>query len=237
MNISLQLPKHTLSRPMDPSRLAEVLWQLSDICSSMELHTIGTGLGGEAIYGVTLGRKDAPAVAYVGGTTPEDWLTTGLLVRFITEYCRLLSEGGRLYGVHVPNLFTGRKICICPRLCWHTDIRHAFAPSAVPERFPEAAALGQYLAYQDAGMLFSLRAGEEGAFHASTSPRSPVTGRLLSRMSGLPTVSGEALGDWFVSSGGRLGFCASLGVPFSEDGYYEAYAMVREALFSAPLLI
>jgi len=168
------------TRPLEYEKYKNLLWELSDTFSCCQLHTVGTTAGGHSIYAVSLGAEgDLRSVAYVGGIDGADWISTAILLRFITDYCLLHADGSKLYSVHLPYLYANRRICVCPRLncdgaeavrmgaenpaCRNglgTDIAEAFSypdAAAVPaEKCPEASALRQYLQFQNPALLITL---------------------------------------------------------------------------------
>lgn len=253
----------TLTRPLAYEDYRAFLWQLSDTFPAMHLQTIGTSAAGRSLYAVSAGEEgDLPTVVYAG----SDWLSTAVLLRFLTEYGTLLSENGRLYRVHLPYLFAHRRICVCPVLCPDAmepaagegmvncagaDISAYFAPDdrntvsrEIPERCPEATALKQYLLFGEPSLFCLLHCGDsEGlSIPSQSASRAGTVGRLLSRMLTTPALHAAcdpvlSIPAWYAGESGHLAYGISLGSGKEEDSFYRGYAAVRELLFSAPLLV
>ncbi|MBQ8641722.1 MAG: hypothetical protein IJ480_05835 [Clostridia bacterium] len=259
-------PQHTLARPMSYEAYKSRLWNLAERFPVCQLQTIGVTAAGRSLYAMSVGGEgDLPSAAYIGGISGGDWLSAAVLLRFLEEYSRLLEENGRLYRVHLPALFTRRRICVCPMVNWDAaelfrekgeenpdsyrnglgaDLTAFFADGKeAPEKCPEAVALRQYLLYQTPGVLVCVRGGGKGGLTIpkQPSPRAGAVGRLLSRMLTLPEYgepdTSAAIPAWYAAESGRPAYCVSLGESGGEDSFYRGYAAVRELLYSAPLLI
>lgn len=196
-----------LTRPLSYESFREHLWALTERYSCCRLQTVGQSAGGRSLYAVSLGEEGAvPALVYAGGFSPSDWLMSAVLLRFLEEYAVLLAEGERLYRIHLPVLYTRRRICVLPMAnpdafadqpdtaATEPDYRNG-AGAEIPayfsaaethpvEKCPESAAIRQYLLWQSPDLLCVFGTGEENRLTIPTQPssRSEVTGRLLARM-------------------------------------------------------
>lgn len=106
------------SRPLEQAQLNELLQNLQEAYPRIfTVHTIGTSLQGEPIPAVVLGNpENSRSIVYTGGIDGSDWLSTSLLMRFISDYCHFLKDGRRLYSISIPYLYANRAIYVIPRL-------------------------------------------------------------------------------------------------------------------------
>ncbi len=250
-----------LERPMTREAYRKWLWTLLQEEQLLHPETVGVTAGGETIYGVSVG-EGGPCVVYYGGLYRGDWLSTAVLLGFLVEYSRKMREGGWLYRVHLPQLYAHRRLCVCPALNidgmgmaytgngengWGVDIRQYFEADGgkegvpVPERCPEGSVWQQYLHYKEPGLLLGINGMGKAQVKVPSqpSPRAGTTGRLLSGMVHVSTsAENEAIPAWYGKESGQPSYEIGLGLDKEEqDVYHKAYAMVREMLFTAPLLI
>ncbi len=106
------------SRPLEQMQMTEILQTLWETYPrTFTVHTIGTSIQGETIPAVVLGNPgNSRGVVYVGGIDGSDWLSTSILMRFISDYCRFLKDGRRLYSISLPYLYANRAVYVIPRL-------------------------------------------------------------------------------------------------------------------------
>ena len=209
--------------------------------------------------------KASYAALYVGGAEEGDWVSTAICLRFLRDYCVFRAENRRLYGVHLPYLWENRTIYVIP--CLHPDgmytakrsqsllprpqslsIRESFLPGMPLSRTdgamtpPETAAFCQFCLVTETRLLLHLTSsGENGICTVphSTS-RAATIGKLLARMASYPFAACEGQRSpvsWYTEEIHRPAFRIALGRDRLEVGYYYGYAALREALFSAPLLL
>lgn len=209
--------------------------------------------------------KASYAALYVGGAEEGDWVSTAICLRFLRDYCVFRAEKRRLYGVHLPYLWENRTIYVIP--CLHPDgmytakrsqsllprpqplsIRESFLPGMPLSRTdgamtpPETAAFCQFCLVTETRLFLHLTSsGENGICTVphSTS-RAATIGKLLARMASYPFAACEGQRSpvsWYTEEIHRPAFRIALGGDRSEVGYYYGYAALREALFSAPLLL
>ncbi len=262
----LLMPVHLHTAPAITHRFSyddfcSLLWELSRSFPGLRHETIGSSAGGRSLYALSIGGEgDLPSVLYAG----TDWLSAAVLLRFLTEYSTLLAEGGRIYRVHLPALFAGRRISVCPIIspdamepCLRrggtggltnalgADIASFFTdtPDAPPEKCPEAMALRQYLLYGEASLFCLLTGGETDGLQipAQPSSRAGTVGRLLARMLTSSVTSADSpvlsVPAWYAAETGHPAYGLTLGVTEEETCFHRAYAAVRELLYSAPLLL
>ncbi|MBQ8402647.1 MAG: hypothetical protein IJX14_12045, partial [Clostridia bacterium] len=143
------------------------------------------------------------------------------------------------------------------------DIAEHFtdSPPEVPEKCPEAAALRQYLLYGEPALFCTIRCGSSVRLDIPPQPaaRAGTVGRLLTRMLADTDTSDTTTRDaitrdtitrdtitsapitripaWYAAGGGHLAYGITLREDGGEEGFYRAYASVRELLYSAALLI
>lgn len=260
------MPVHLHAAPAITHRFSyddycSLLWELSRSFSGVRHETIGSSAGGRSLYALSIGGEgDLPSVLYAGA----DWLSAAVLIRFLTEYSTLLAEGGRIYRVHLPALFAGRRILVCPvlnpdamepGLCRSgtvgltnavgADIASFFtdSPDAPPEKCPEAMALRQYFLFAEASMFCLLTGGEVDGLQIPVQPssRAGTVGRLLARMltSSVTPADSAVLSvpAWYAAETGHPAYGVTLGITEEETCFHRAYAAVRELLYSAPLLV
>lgn len=256
-----------LTRPQPYETFSEQLWTLTERYACCRLQSIGQSAGGRSLYAVSIGGEgELPALVYAGGFSAADWLSSALLLRFLEEYARLLTEGGRLYRIHLPGLYARRRICVLPmanpdafaappdsdrqtpdfRNGAMTDILLYFGEQAEMypvEKCPESAAIRQYLRFQAPALFCVFGTGSENRLTVPPQPssRAESTGRLLARMSAAE-VSKEpsplsAVPAWYGAESGRPSYEATIGDDGTEDRFLSAYAGFREMLFTAPLLL
>ena len=98
------------NRPLEQTQLNQLLLHLKESYPHIfTIHTIGTSLQGEPIPAVVLGSPgNTRGVVYTGGIDGSDWLSTSLLMRFISDYCCFLKDGRRLYSISIPYLYRNR---------------------------------------------------------------------------------------------------------------------------------
>lgn len=77
--------------------------------------TLGKSLVGRELPLITVGTGEK-SVLYVGSHHGMEWITSVLLLRYADEVGRLLSEGGKIFGVDAARLFEKRRVCIVPML-------------------------------------------------------------------------------------------------------------------------
>ncbi len=78
---------------------------------------IGRSILGRSIFCIRLGKYDAPASAlYIGAHHGSESITSGLLLRYINEFCEYKREGLSTCGYSVPFIFCERCVYVVPML-------------------------------------------------------------------------------------------------------------------------
>ena len=104
-----------LNLPIDHSRMMEILDEFTLKYNFLSVGSIGNSIMGRSIPIVKLGKGDK-RVIYIGAHHGSEWLTCGLLLRFINEYCELYCSDGAVEGVFVEKLYDGVEINVIPML-------------------------------------------------------------------------------------------------------------------------
>jgi Predicted carboxypeptidase len=118
-----------------------------------------------------------------------------------------------------------------------------------PESEPETAALCNFLRFNDVKMILTLHTQGEEIYYTSgetTAPRSAAIGNLIAKMTGYTLASPEGMAayggltDWYIKEFNRPSFTIECGkgtnpLPLSHN--FKIYSRIREALFTAPILI
>lgn len=77
--------------------------------------TLGKSLVGRELPLIAVGSGEK-SVLYVGTHHGMEWITSVLLLRYLNEVGKLLSEGGKIFGVDAEHLFSRRKVYVVPML-------------------------------------------------------------------------------------------------------------------------
>lgn len=98
----------------------------------IDIFEIGRSIRGRSIYCVRLGNVSAPVTAlYVGSHHGAESVTTGILLRYVNEFCEYKRTSGRAYGYSVPFIFCERCVYVIPML--NPDGVEIAASGASPE--------------------------------------------------------------------------------------------------------
>lgn len=83
----------------------------------IDVFEIGKSIRGRAIYCIRLGNVSAPVtVLYVGSHHGAESITSGLLLRYVNEFCEFKRTSRRVYGYSVPFTFCERCVYVVPML-------------------------------------------------------------------------------------------------------------------------
>lgn len=77
--------------------------------------TIGRSLVGRELPLITIGRGEK-SVLYVGTHHGMEWITSVLLLRYLSDMGKILAEGGRIFGVDAERMFEKRTVYVVPML-------------------------------------------------------------------------------------------------------------------------
>lgn len=100
---------------MDYETMMERLNALAEQYPFLSVTYLGESVLGRGIPLVTLG-KGKKTVLYVGAHHGMEWVTSWILLRMITEYCRAYENGEIVEGCNVRVLFETRTLCLVPML-------------------------------------------------------------------------------------------------------------------------
>lgn len=183
-------PTPSFHTPRTYYEAAELLWSLHD---SFSIESIGTSATGKCLYALSVGESSAPAVVYAGA----DLFSAVELLHFALSLPTLLAKPPTLHRIHLPTLFSHRRLCICPFLCpdvleGPTTLTNGFgvflpdcfdpAQQVLPEKAPEAVALRQYLAYMEPELFCVFQHANTAGLYPTTThmPIDHLLARLLS---------------------------------------------------------
>ena len=104
--------------PIDYRTLMNTLQIFSDRYPFVGITYMGTSVLGRGIPMVSMGgqRGSCKSVLYVGAHHGMEHITTGVLLKFINDYCEIAKEGGHAYNVAVGRLLRSRTIHVIPQL-------------------------------------------------------------------------------------------------------------------------
>ena len=93
----------------------EIIEDFSKKYEFLSIGNLGNSIFDRHIPIIKLGSGEK-RVIYVGAHHGSEWITSGLLLRFINEYCELYKSGGSIDGISVENLFKNVEINVIPML-------------------------------------------------------------------------------------------------------------------------
>lgn len=262
----LTFPNPICERTADYTYLTECLGILEMKYSTVRVTGIGESMLGRSIYAVSLGNPDMPGVLYIGGVGAQDSHSTAALVRFVSDYADFLDRGKRMYGVSMSYLSTARSITVIPMLNpdgisiarttavplhnisvppeeWQGNARNAdlMADFENAQREPETEAVTGFVrTVGNVNLCLTMHPAHPGISYNPNAARAVPVGRLLARMIGCDvTKSASGIAEWFARETGNPAYtCAAYENRTTRpDGYITLYAAMREALFSAALLV
>ena len=107
-----------ITKPIDYKYLMSTLQDYSERYPFIGITYVGTSVLGRGIPMVTLGdsSRRRKSILYVGCHHGMEWITTGILLRFIEEYCNAYEIGRYVCNVSIPRLYQRRCIHIIPQL-------------------------------------------------------------------------------------------------------------------------
>ena len=111
-------PLTPVEAPIDYKYLMNTMQEYSERYPFIGITYVGTSVLGRGIPMVTLGDSGhrRKSILYVGCHHGMEWITTGVLLRFIEEYCNAYEDGRCVCNVSVPRLYQRRCIHIIPQL-------------------------------------------------------------------------------------------------------------------------
>ena len=114
---SIIVPYGTMVVPMDIYYTYDILERqiqgLKARYPFIEVGSIGNSVLGKTIYYIRLGRGPRE-VFYNASHHANEWITTGVVMKFAENYSRAYSVGGSIRGYNIPELFNNNSIYIVP---------------------------------------------------------------------------------------------------------------------------
>ena len=110
-----------LRHPIDHAAMMSVLEEFASRYSWMSVTILGESILGKHIPMIRLGDfenegREKHRVLYIGAHHGMEWITTGLLLRFVNEYCELIKSDGMAEGVRAIRLRERCGIYVIPML-------------------------------------------------------------------------------------------------------------------------
>lgn len=104
-----------MNTPMGYDKMSEILECFVQKYNFISLGCLGKSIFDRKIPIIKLGEGDK-RILYIGGHHGSEWITCGILLRFINEYCELYKSNGRIDGIDIESLYHGVEINIVPML-------------------------------------------------------------------------------------------------------------------------
>lgn len=104
-----------LKAPVDYNRMMEIIEHFAERYDFISIGNLGNSIFDRRIPIIKLG-EGKKRVIYIGGHHGSEWITCGLLFRFINEYCELYKSSGRVEGMSVDALYQTVELNIIPML-------------------------------------------------------------------------------------------------------------------------
>ena len=101
--------------PVDHNRMMEIIETFAEKYDFISIGNLGNSIFDRRIPIIKLG-EGKKRVIYIGGHHGSEWITCGLLLRFINEYCELYKSGGRVEGMSIDTLYQTVELNIIPML-------------------------------------------------------------------------------------------------------------------------
>lgn len=115
MNRAELLPKDPLTDPFDYERMMECIRALADTYSFFDFSYLGKSVLGRPIPCVRIGSGNR-TVLYVGAHHGMEWITSAVLIRFLSDLCRCIPENRPVYRIQPSVLLTVCSLTIIPML-------------------------------------------------------------------------------------------------------------------------
>ena len=104
-----------MKTPIDYNKMTEIIEEFSQKYDFLQIGKLGNSVFDRPIPLLKLGNGEK-RVIYIGSHHGSEWITSGLLLRFINEYCELYKTNGSVEGISVENIFKSVEINIIPML-------------------------------------------------------------------------------------------------------------------------
>lgn len=104
-----------LKSPINHNFMIKTIEQFLQRYDFIQIGNLGTSIFERDIPIVKLGNGEKKVI-YIGSHHGSEWITSGLLLRFINEYCELYKSGGNVSGILIKDIFDSVELNIVPML-------------------------------------------------------------------------------------------------------------------------
>ncbi len=102
--------------PTDHKKMMSAVNALGEKYPFLSVTFIGNSILGKSIPMITVGNEEAKNVLYVAAHHGMEWITSALLLQFTDDYCSLIKNGEKVFGISSKVLFETRAVSIIPML-------------------------------------------------------------------------------------------------------------------------
>lgn len=103
-------------RPYDYAYTVERMNRLLKNYPSLHALTLGKSVFGRPIPCLRIGETTAPSVLYVAAHHGMEWITTGILLTYLEDFCRLAGTERHVYGIRPSCIVKNRCLYFVPLL-------------------------------------------------------------------------------------------------------------------------
>ena len=104
-----------MSSPIDYNRMWEILDAFSENYEFLSFADIGKSIFDRRIPVIRFGEGEKK-ILYIGAHHGSEWITSGLLLRFVNELSELYRSDGQVAGIRISELFNKVELNILPML-------------------------------------------------------------------------------------------------------------------------
>ncbi|MBQ7293010.1 MAG: M14 family metallocarboxypeptidase [Clostridia bacterium] len=104
-----------LDSPIDYQKLTCVINDFFEKYNFISIGYLGKSILGRDIPIIKLGDGKSKVI-YISAHHGSEWITTGVMLRFINEYCELYKSCGNVEGIRIETLYKNVEINIVPML-------------------------------------------------------------------------------------------------------------------------
>lgn len=101
--------------PLTHDEMMKQIAKLQEAYPFFSVTSIGRSLVGRELPLITVGKGDKK-VLYVGTHHGMEWITSILLLKYLADVGKTISEGGRIFGVDAERIFSSRTVYVVPML-------------------------------------------------------------------------------------------------------------------------
>lgn len=110
-------PIISVNKPVTNKTITQHFDIFHDRYDFFESFEIGKSIRGRPIMATRLGDvKAKTSILYVGAHHGMEWITSGILLRYINEYCEAYKNEHTMYGINTSLLYSKRSIYVVPLL-------------------------------------------------------------------------------------------------------------------------